>query len=995
VINLTPIAKEIQDRMFQKMRALSTHKSAPGTTIGNEKLTFDNMATRSPFIRMVSNQAQPVTLMGGKLKDNGSMYAGYDMYAPRSYTSGVAEQYDKSSTIQAGKLKTAMEADFEAGVSSKNNPDLYNKRKKFFDENVAGSTLKKTGVNTQSRPIPGIKSIDVSFKGGSRAMREATISWTCYDWGELDQLMPHFLAHGKTVLLEWGWVYGMDSLFNLPTLVDQNDKIIDDAFTDFSSRVIAGKGDFDVMVGVVKNFEFTTRSDGAFDCQTIISSVGVNLFSSPLSNPEAKDPGTQININRKETEKELAKRLQNAVGESDELGDVNIDNILTFDSNIGLKLFIKNINLYVIKQTISNTDTSLSTNKGRNNHFQQKSGGKHVVRWSPNKYIITRSNFTRSQTEAHIENVWVQWGWFEDNVLNKFLGMTNAKGDFIIDFKSVESNDVSVKIRNHQYLETTDINNHILPGQFKVQEKTKFGDIDVEGDVDEIAILSKVVNKNFTPFSTTGVINRVDDIDTMDALTFEQQRALYENEVNIAREQDGTRKATTPSEQPKPGRFGFLRNMLINTKIIKEAFGVGNGQDLTIESINIIESLEYMFDLLNQDLNLWSFEITTDSKRTQRAKIIDDSTTAFDFGSVKTAGGVYDKRTKEANGTVEEAGVFFFPTWQADSFIKSQTITAKIPNEMQLTTMYGSNMNAEKETTNPGKDHVDKEGVAAGAFYNTEPDNHKAGIDIVFKNQLNKNSSDSIIEFIKSKAADLEEPYQAKLNAIDETIQAQAKASREQEESDLGLAYDSSVAIPPLNFLTPDMKEQLLSFETDEKKEGFFNKLLNNKKTYADTLGSKFEPSGRMKKGFISFIGYAMTNLSSNNANENTMPIKIPFDLELEIDGTGGIFPGNSFHSTYLPSRYQQFALFQVFDISHKVDSNGWTSNITGKMRTTMETVVNPIPSGAIKKAIENVENLILKEEKKKEEATAKVYKKFTQTGKGSVSNMGSLLGGS
>ena len=39
------------------------------------------------------------------------------------------------------------------------------------------------------------------------------------------------------------------------------------------------------------------------------------------------------------------------------------------------------------------------------------------------------------------------------------------------------------------------------------------------------------------------------------------------------------------------GKFGYLRNMLINTKLIKEAFGVSNEDEFTVETINIIEAI--------------------------------------------------------------------------------------------------------------------------------------------------------------------------------------------------------------------------------------------------------------------------------------------------------------------------------------------------------------------------------------------------------------------
>ena len=68
-------------------------------------------------------------------------------------------------------------------------------------------------------------------------------------------------------------------------------------------------------------------------------------------------------------------------------------------------------------------------------------------------------------------------------------------------------------------------------------------------------------------------------------------------------------------------------------------------------------------------------------------------------------------------------------------------------------------------------------------------------------------------------------------------------------------------------------------------------------------------------------------------------PLLIPLELELEIDGIGGIYPGNSFHSNYLPSRYQTATVFQAFDVNHRLDSSGWTVTLSGKMRATIDGV--------------------------------------------------------
>jgi hypothetical protein len=59
----------------------------------------------------------------------------------------------------------------------------------------------------------------------------------------------------------------------------------------------------------------------------------------------------------------------------------------------------------------------------------------------------------------------------------------------------------------------------------------------------------------------------------------------------------------------------------------------------------------------------------------------------------------------------------------------------------------------------------------------------------------------------------------------------------------------------------------------------------------------------------------------------------IPIDFEMEIDGTGGLFPGNSFQSTYLPKRYREEALLQMTKVNHKISSDGWSVTIKGQMR--------------------------------------------------------------
>ena len=999
MINLTPIARQIQKRMFEKLRALEGHRSAPNNSTSTDSLTFDNLASRTTFIKMISNQDSPVTLMGGSLKDNTGLYSGYDIYSPRSYTvrKSTSENYE-GSLEQNIKLFSAV-------------PDVkglnFETRKKAFEK----LNLETKTVNSSNRPAPGVKSINVSFRGGEKALREAEISWVCWDFEELNLLIPHFLANGKTVLLEWGWIYGKDSLSKMNSLVDFTGTIKDQAFRDYSDLVIAGKGDFDVMVGIIKNFEFTTRTDGGFDCKTILTSMGHNIFSNPTPTSGVLDPGTQLRLSRKQDLKTVQDILRNA---TDDKGD-DAKELLSVDTSVSLKLFVSKIDAYIKKELSDKISSKESTS------VKDKSRRQNEINYVPNKYI---QHLFISKGKESALNTWVKWGWFEDNVLDKFLGMTNFSGDRVITFRSVEKDPrtnkyMSVKIRNHPRLETTDIENHILPGQFLPQSsdtiEVEGEQIVLEGDNEFLKQLATIISDNFDPFNhdpdqtyeTTsklktgyeGTINPLGSLESSDPDT----QYMLEGLARLKKSNDeafvgpppplGAEPVQEPTQSKTISKYGLLRNMLINTKILKEAFGESDGTNFSVESINVKETIEYMFDLINQDLDFWSFSITSDSNEPNKAMIIDENHVGIDLESIdKELGFETQKSLADSQGNLINHGVFYFPTWRPGSFVKSQNITGKIPDALALSAMYGGNMEAVREPDNPGNAFVDKSPIATGLLNNDSPDQHKRGLDIAFRNELNdifartnvdgklKKVDQSVTEYLKKQTSDLEIKYETKLKEINEQIKEQADIATKRDN--LGLDYDSSLGLPPPQYLKTEDKQVILKYEAkDETEKGFFEKLFSKKGgVLTAQLASKYDDEGRMKQQFIDGVGFLITNGRGKVGAQGDLPIDILLDLDLEIDGTGGILPGNSFNSVYLPKKYQQFTVFQTFEISHSVDSSGWTTSLNGIMRSSMNLVSNPIPN-SVKTLIDNFKKKSekLEEDKVKKAAEKKLEREAEQ----------------
>jgi len=980
MIQLEPIPLKIQQRLFEKMRVLSNHKTSPGRVknSSNNNLTFDKMATRTSFLRMTSGQLNPVILMGGKIKDDGTLPVGYnEIYGPRTYNVPDTKLKDYASDLyNAGDFSVYSESQLDT----------------IIERGMTKDSSRRT-LNKLKRPTPGLKSADISFKGGVRALREATVQWTCWDWDELDLLMPHFLSHGKTVMLEWGWVYDKGSLLDLGKFIEEdsvgNKFISTDAFDNYKNIVLDSKGDMDLMVGIIKNFEFTTREDGGFDCQTILTSVGASILDNPEPNQAATDPNTKYNISLDDDNEKTLQKLTKATGESgtdaDERGDKN--SLIKLNSTVTLKSFVKNIDRYIAEKSLESGIID------------------KTIAYNPNKYMFgvrkLRANLKDYDPKTDIDwlfkrddaKFWVRWGWFEDNILSKFLSVTSNpntrlshSGKIVTAFRSVEKVEIngeetgnyqSVQIKNHPNLETVNINHYILPGQFNPVQKRKFeyegNEYNLKGDDKYIRKLASTVNGNFYPFSTRvkTKIGTNDVYDTTSPENFDWDGDGIPNTIDIT---PGTppKKAKIGTEDVfkyLPGETGNLRNMLVNTKILKQAFGVDT--ELTTEPINVVEAIETIFTLLNQELNFWSYQLVVDSKETFRAKIIDNQVTSIDLTKKLS-----QLRTQEQNNELftedsREPGVFYFPVWQTNSIVKSQNITAKVPNAMALSTMYGGNMDQLQDFLNPGSSFATKEGVAVAGLYNSQDDvqlgklniallnnhqdigvRHEMGIDDANSRiTLEGGKEDKVFDFILNNSEKIEEVYEDKLKKI--------KDGMRDSEVELALEeYDDSIPPPFVNNLT---NQEIASILEPDLYSGNTNVAMLRR------LQSIYDEEGRLKTEYIQSVSYLTTQYGQSRTAET--PLLIPLDLELEIDGIGGIYPGNSFHSSYLPVKYQDNTVFQAFDVNHKVDSSGWSVTLSGVMRASLKTIFTEIDDFITKnsKQIQNYVNKAKNDLKKRQ----------------------------
>lgn len=131
------------------------------------------------------------------------------------------------------------------------------------------------------RPMPGITSVEVQSKSAYGSLRQVTVNFICHDIKQLELLELLYMRPGFTILVEWGWAPYLDNSQKLSSNIDFYNNIwiksttsIQSRFKELFQKSRAHSANYDAILGYVKNYEWSARMDGSFDCKTEIISIG-------------------------------------------------------------------------------------------------------------------------------------------------------------------------------------------------------------------------------------------------------------------------------------------------------------------------------------------------------------------------------------------------------------------------------------------------------------------------------------------------------------------------------------------------------------------------------------------------------------------------------------------------------------------------------------------------------------------------------------------------
>ena len=684
------ISNPIQETLKARERALARKTAAPNASTEEGTLHYGDLATRSTFVTMASAngfEAERRIIQGGKLRN------GVVPEAPGTTSFG-------------------------------------------FDSNTGGRSYSDLNMGASGegfRPISGINNISVIYKGGYKAIREATVSWVANSFADLDDLTPAFLTVGKSVLLEWGWVF---SNTKINRKIEENSFIIrandtftfhPDVFEDPQPRIEASGGNFDVLFGTVSNFDYQLNDSGGFNCTTKIVSTGVNMFNS--QNNQTNTPEIKTVKLTKE------QRIENE-------SKSNMDGLVSSVLNLE-KIFFKKVGGLagnVFGWDDSNPTVGVGTTVDwddgfKNDKFIGAASIDGEIEVLTAHLLDTRSFICYLGKEKEIvfshleyealdkvkyksEDFFVSFGWLEDNLFTRYLSYATAPGGEILNtFRSVEPERDGDGKPLLNYGKT--------PDGFEINLGTdgQYYYTDKDGKKQNLGESppNPTDDPNITKYKNRSVLIRSHPkllpIDPMRFFLPGQNIASTSVAISDVVGKDKSDRIrnhfqilfninSTPDKEfldlrYDNSQYGRLRRVMINTKELKRAFGIDIGKTFNAYGKRIFKDSEVkppksmqegikrlLVNLSANFHNFWNFEIVADTVNSINMKVVDtNSTPEFDQK-------LYSE-FKENSHKIQKRGVFKFPAYTLGSIVKSQELAFKIPDSQAISAMYGSNQSRE------------------------------------------------------------------------------------------------------------------------------------------------------------------------------------------------------------------------------------------------------------------------------------------------------------
>jgi len=266
---------------------------------------------------------------------------------------------------------------------------------------------------------------------------------------------------------------------------------------------------------------------------------------------------------------------------------------------------------------------------------------------------------------------YIRWGWFEDNILSKYIAMTGRNTENpIITFRSLEPPVVGGEVDRSK------------------RESVKISDY----------YLLRAIDPSHSLIFKPGIFQDNTSLDSRDIATVYESFLARINAAMLATDNGpyrGFRVDQSAMDEKNANNLGYIRNIYISVKVIQKHFGI-NDEGLTKQNskdgahqyvtsgVNIKQNvrssiLSLMGEVSNNFFSAWRFQIAEDPEDPNNSLMKDISAAGKDQFSFST----FNEGEDDIGLQMVNQGVYKFPSFRIDSTVKSQELEINIGDNLQ------------------------------------------------------------------------------------------------------------------------------------------------------------------------------------------------------------------------------------------------------------------------------------------------------------------------
>jgi len=785
----------------------------------------------------------------------------------------------------------------------------------------------------------GITGVSVTQK--SFFVKEIKVNWECPDPIDFEErVLPFFLQHGRFMVVEFGW--GLDSdLGNLkipPLTSDNMTKFLDK----LDERNKKSVDSYQAEAGTLTTYDYSITEEGGYKGTMTIISRGQNVLYTPIQNTDDDEESVSIRRFTPTKDKDV---FQKAVEQTitfqatiNKLEDFITDYLEEpkrkegsgGGSTIDRKHKYKSVNIYnpdkapdiVRRGTVDPASIFIK-------YIFKKGAMKTEVKYSDN-YSAEKSLRLESA-----KNMYCSWGWFEDVILNSFfqtkvttkdnadpipfmeirsvhspyryelseeeqkfrkINATNFEPRFK---KSDEDNPtptdiistdelVSNRCNNNSSLTSLGFDSIILPGQYYPIGESK-------GKIERI--LPKIKKKKLKA-DLTARLNNITYLEKLSEII-----------------DDNFKPFGNPNEF-----YGKIRNMVFSVDFIKSHFQNINSVEEGLRSLWSEVSAKYG--------GFFAFMIYSDTKNNGRIGICDRkymNPTERNEELLKEPLN-FEKYIEGKKELGSSERLMEFSVFSKDSIITSYNLNLQLTKEAATLALYGNqgklaNGNFTNSTT-LYDEGIQKLGALQNAIFS----------DFEGSDKIKLGKDKSYVDPIAITGFS---------SAMTDDDIGLDMGNYNKNSSFVEKPINNNFSLSSISSITQDIekiKEEIskkLEGKDDEDEDGTDTETTPFKEEQDKLYPLSYDRNGSVR-GDLKKTQLAKLNHSNIESDQSDWVIQkpiIPIDLDLTIDGIGGLVPGNLFKIDFLPEIYRKYTYFIIMSINHSIATTGWSTSMNAKMK--------------------------------------------------------------